>query len=408
MKKIFLYILIPALAFFIINCGLQKESNCLNGNDTSCGKLNISIHWPSSNTSKYIPANTSSIAITVVKKTSANEIIDAIDNSNVVCSDIISRAQNPGSTINRSYTLPTGDFVAFIQAKDVNGNIIASNRSTFTLTSGASVTSEAYMDTKIAFNAPIEPGQDQIYIWTANADGTNKTNVQTGLAGGNISVSWSSSGNQLYFYNRPNHPLEGNEQIYSIKPDGTELTPITTESNNIQPYCSPAGDKIVFARDVVGNFEIFTMNTGGTNMQRLTTSAGIDDWPAFSPDGDKIAFISRRNGGNKYLYIMNSDGTNQIELTSAVTCDWRPSFSNDGTKIIFASENERIYVINVDGTNLQSLGAGTSPAFSNHTSHIICSYTPPGEEENSYIMNEDGSNKIRLGDTVGENFTWSP
>ena len=55
------------------------------------------------------------------------------------------------------------------------------------------------------------------------------------------------------------------------------------------------------------------MNADGSGQTRLTTSDGVDRYPAWSPDGTKITFVSRRNGVAE-VYAMNPDGSGQTKL----------------------------------------------------------------------------------------------
>ena len=65
------------------------------------------------------------------------------------------------------------------------------------------------------------------------------------------------------------------------------------------------------------------MNADGTAQTRLTNNAAIDDGPAWSPDGTKIAFTSNRDG-NDEIYVMNADGTGQTRLTNNAADDSSP------------------------------------------------------------------------------------
>jgi len=81
--------------------------------------------------------------------------------------------------------------------------------------------------------------------------------------------------------------------------------------------------------------------------------------PAWSPLGNKIAYVSNIDG-NEEIYVSNIDGTDPVRLTDNPGRDFGPSWSPDGNKIAFTSSgeglfNEEIYVINVDGTGLQNL-----------------------------------------------------
>jgi hypothetical protein len=86
-----------------------------------------------------------------------------------------------------------------------------------------------------------------------------------------------------------------------------------TVVNQLPPPCINC--KIAFVSDRDGNSEIYSCNTDGSNVQRLTNDPWEDEQPAWSPDGTKIAFISNRTGGDHELYIMNSDGTNPVRKT---------------------------------------------------------------------------------------------
>jgi dipeptidyl aminopeptidase/acylaminoacyl peptidase len=85
--------------------------------------------------------------------------------------------------------------------------------------------------------------------------------------------------------------------------------------------------KIAFASDRDGSYEIYVMNSDGSNQTRLTNSSEGGD-PCWSPDGTKIAFHSLRDG-NYEIYVMNADGSNQIRLTDNQTTDVSPSWSPD-------------------------------------------------------------------------------
>jgi len=92
-------------------------------------------------------------------------------------------------------------------------------------------------------------------------------------------------------------------------------------------------------------------------LTRVTQSAREDAWPAWSPEGSRLAFVSNRDF-NSEIYIANGDGSAQTRLTSDPAPDRGPAWSPDGSRIAFQSFREgqsEVYVVNVDGSGLTRL-----------------------------------------------------
>src|SRR5215213_2898757 len=129
----------------------------------------------------------------------------------------------------------------------------------------------------------------------------------------------------------------------------------------VLPTLSAAQGKIVFSSNRDGNFEIYSMNPDGTNQTRLTNNSAADKDPSISADGLKIAFTSTRNG-NSEIFITDAEGSNHTQLTfnSGGAFNQNPSFSPDGTKIVFdryfsGLQSGTIFTINATGGNLIQL-----------------------------------------------------
>ncbi len=92
-----------------------------------------------------------------------------------------------------------------------------------------------------------------------------------------------------------------------------------------EPSWSPDGQRIAFRTDRDGNDEIYTMTQGGALQIRLTTDSATDSEPAWSPDGSKILFRSSRDG-NAEIYVMGTGGAAQTRLTTISQFDGHPDW----------------------------------------------------------------------------------
>ncbi len=190
--------------------------------------------------------------------------------------------------------------------------------------------------------------------------------------------------------------------IYTASVDGSNAVALTNTQRDNEPAWSPDGSKIVFEsrRDILTAREIYAMNADGTNLVRLTTNTVEDFYPSFSPDGTKILFVSNRDG-NVEIYVMNTDGTNPVRLTNTQAEESFPAYSPDGAKIVFtgvASNLRSLYTMNADGSNVRQITFADV-----HESSPDCA--PDGSfvlyEANSAVwrVSEEGGEPVRLTDS---------
>ena len=210
---------------------------------------------------------------------------------------------------------------------------------------------------------------------------------------------------------------DGDFEIYSMYPDGSDLKRLTSNSGyDDLPAWSPNGKKIAFVSDRHGSPEIYAMNADGSRPRRLTEDNGPDNvLPAWSPDGNKIAFSSDRDG-NREIHVMDADGSNRINLTNDPGYDSSPAWSPDGQNILFNSRrdgNLEIYLMDSAGAKQVRLTRNATsdefPAWSPDGSQIAFSSSRTGRRA-VYVMDADGTNPVQLtGDAFRDYWpSWSP
>ncbi|OPZ87257.1 MAG: translocation protein TolB [bacterium ADurb.Bin429] len=172
-------------------------------------------------------------------------------------------------------------------------------------------------------------------LYRMKADGSDVRRL-TNDAGDDWYPSMSPSGQIVFTSTRDS----ANPQIYSMLGDGTAVRRLTfkDEVSYQSPVLDNTGTVVIYSSIQDNKPGLFTMRIfEAANPTETRLTSADDDYPAFSPDGEQIAFV-RTSNNNPDLYIMKADGTGVERLTNTAANEVAPWFSPDGNNLVFVSD----------------------------------------------------------------------
>jgi TolB protein len=301
---------------------------------------------------------------------------------------------------------------------------------------------------KIAFvtTADITSYED---LYVMNADGSDRT-----MLAYSVSEEWPSAPTPAWSPDGEKVAVVNSGMISVMNADGSGMTNLTDTSVSetrdatvtiTNPVWSPDSEKIAFTRrtsepprsasataasapmptpdPVYEESGIYVVNADGSGQSSLIKNEPAGRYfetPAWSPDGERIAFEGGTTQGTwgDDIYVMNADGSGRTKLTDTSVSEEDLAWSRNGEKIAFHAQTKNnpddIYVMNADGTARMRLSDTPRAGETNPT------WSPDGEkiafwvgEDNVYgaicVINADGTGRRCVADEVhlvGASVAW--
>ena len=231
---------------------------------------------------------------------------------------------------------------------------------------------------------------------------------QLTFAGKNAEAYFSFEGDRLVYQSTlepDGKTLRSCYQIYIMDLDGTGVRRVSmglggttcgyffpggrrvlfSSTHHNSPFCPTVPSRSERYRWALDDYDIFSMNIGGRDLQRLTSHTGYDAEATISPDGKSIVFTSMRDGDLE-VYSMNIDGTNLQRLTQEIGYDGGAFFSPDNARIVYRAHHPK---------SDEELRA--------YHDLLAQNLVEPSNLE-IFLMNADGSNKKQVTDNGRSNF----
>ncbi len=236
-------------------------------------------------------------------------------------------------------------------------------------------------DSRIAFARRLGPGRKDVFIadWDGHRVGRvssgNGVNMLPSFGPGGVWFSrLTETGMYITHSNAGDRPIidgdglnmgpsicsgrvfftstrDGNSEIYSANTDGTDVRRITRHpAIDVSPTCGPGG-RIAFVSTRHGSPQIFVMNGNGSGVRRVTFRGSHNQTPSWCTNGrDPLIAFTGRSGGMD-VFTVNIATQEYTRLTQGQGTNKDPAFSPDCRMVAFYSSRGGIYVSNPEGLN---------------------------------------------------------
>ncbi len=242
-------------------------------------------------------------------------------------------------------------------------------------------------------------------LWTANVDGSASKLLVQSDSDYLLQAAWSPDGSQIVYVRDYWDGINGQSQLWIVNADGSAKTKLSRgDVQERWPAWSPDGTRIAFehlsgsGRDANGHFidadrYLVTMDPDGRNRKVLNRGGWTEEAPAWSPDGQLLAFTSVGS-----VQLSDVDGSNHHAIIGGGYWNGGLSFSPDGRRIAFVRGDRTgsaIHIANIDGTDERVI-------FDRDVQAVAPRWSPDGQRLLFHTIDDENRRRIYVAGASGD------